>query len=283
MTSMFGREYSNHINTLTHSLGEITEKYQNKIKKISKNNLTNQLKKLYIAIFGIPEIGFQVRSLYFNKILTSYLLKKDLKRILDAGCGIGSYTLLLGEMFPKAKVIGGDIDNYKIQTCKTLASELNIGNVEFRYLNITKISNSAVYDLAVCIDVLEHIHDYELALNNFSKLLKSGGYLYIHVPQPNQKRIFNSLKDWHHEDHAHEGIAKKELENKLAELEFKIIVSMETFGFFGKLSWELNHIMLSKSFIIGGIIFPLLYVIARIDLWQRNKNGLGVAILLQKN
>ncbi len=280
---MFGREYANHLDILIHSLGEINEKYQNKI-KTDENNLSfiNKLKKLYISIFGIPEIGFQIRSLYFEKIIKCYLLKKNPIQILDAGCGIGIYSLLLGRMFTKARVTGGDIDKYKLQSCKAIAKELNIKNVGFEYLNITKTSNKTAYDLAVCIDVLEHIHDYELALRNFSKLLKSKGCLYIHVPQPNQKRIFSSLKNWHHEDHAHEGISKNELENRLKKLGFKIIVSMETFGFFGKLSWELNHIMLSKSFVVAGIIYPLLYVIAKIDLWINNKNDLGIAVLVKK-
>lgn len=280
---MFGSEYSNHLNILIRSLGEINEKYQNKI-KTNKNSFSfiDKLKKIYILIFGIPEIGFQIRSLYFEKIINSYLFKKNPKKILDAGCGIGSYSLLLGKMFAKAKVTGGDIDKYKLQSCKNIAKELNIENVGFEYLNITQADNKTTYDLIVCIDVLEHINDYELALENFSKLLKNGGYLYVHVPQPNQKRIFSSLKSWHHEDHAHEGIAKKELENKLKKLGFKVITSIETFGFFGKLSWELNHIMLSKSFVFAGIIFPFLYGLALLDLLWKNKNGLGIAILSQK-
>ncbi len=280
---MFGGEYASHIDVLTHSLGEINEKYRNKI-NVEKNNLSfiDRLKKLYILIFGIPEIGFQIRSLYFEKILNSHLLKKNPKRILDAGCGIGAYALLLGKMFTKAKIIGGDVDKYKLQSCKTIAKEQNIKNVKFEYLNIIKKSNKKIYDLIVCIDVLEHIDRYELALENFSNLLKTGGHLYIHVPQPNQKRLFKSLKKWHHEDHVHDGIIKNELENNLKKLGFKIIISMETFGFFGKLSWELNHIMLSKSFVIAGIIFPLLYVIVQIDFWANNKNGLGIAILAKK-
>ena len=164
-----------------------------------------------------------------------------------------------------------------------MAKELNLKNVEFNYLNITKINNKKnYYDLIVNIDVLEHIDNYELVIENFFNMLQKNGYLYIHVPQPNQKRIFSSLKKWHHEDHAREGITKNELENKLKKLGFKIVVSRETFGFFGKISWELNHIMLSKSFVIAGIIFPFLYLVAKIDLWVNNKNGLGVAVLAKK-
>src|SRR3989344_6417171 len=128
---MFGKEYASHIDILTRSLGEINEAYKDKAQK-DKNDVgfIGKLKKLYIATFGIPEIGFQIRSMYFNKILNSYLLKRNPKKIHDAGCGIGTYTLLLGKMFKNAKVTGGDIDKYKIKSCKALANELNIKNVE---------------------------------------------------------------------------------------------------------------------------------------------------------
>lgn len=279
---MFGREYANHLDILFQSFKQINESYQNKIKTGAKENLVEKLKKLFILLFGIPEIGFQVRSLYFEKILSSNIFNKNLKLILDAGSGIGSYTFFLARKFRYAKVTGGEIDKQKLKTCRTLADELNVKNATFIYLDITKKQSMSNYDLIINIDVLEHINRYELALENFSNLLRKDGYLYIHVPQPNQKRIFNSLKKWHHKDHTHEGIIKSELENELKKLGFKIIVSMETFGFFGKLSWELNHIMLSKSFVLAGILFPFLYVLALPDLLLKNKNGLGIALFAQK-
>jgi len=279
---MFGREYANHLDILIQSFEQINENYQNRIKTGGKKNLAEKLKKLYISVFGIPEIGFQIRSLYFEKILTSRKFLKSFKSILDAGCGIGAYTFLLAKRFKKAKIIGGDIDKQKLNICRTLTGELSVKNADFTYLDITEKQNTAKYDLIVNIDVLEHIDHYELALENFSNLLRKDGYLYIHAPQPNQQRIFKSLRQWRHEDHAHEGIIKNELEEKLKKLGFKIVTSMETFGFFGKLSWELNHLTLSKNFFIAGLLYPLLNIIANLDLWQKNKNGLGIAVLSQK-
>lgn len=277
---MFGKEYASHLDILLQSFGEINEKYK---KKIGKDNfLIEKLKMFYVSLFGIPEIGLQLRSMYFKQTLASNFLNEALTKILDAGCGIGVYTLLLGKAYPQAQVTGGDIDKYKLQSGKTIANELNIGNVIFKYLNITKINSNIKHDLIVCIDVLEHIRNYESALKNLCKLLKSEGYLYIHVPQPNQKRIFNSFKKWYHEDHVREGIAKTDLENSLQKLGFKIIISKDTFGFFGKLAWEINHLTLSKSFFIASITYPLLYVIAKIDIWQKNKNGLGIAVLAKR-
>lgn len=276
---MFGKEYAKHLGVLIQSFGEINTRYG---KKINANSSVSFFKKIYVMLFGIPEIGFQIRSIYFKKILTSNLLNKNFKRILDAGSGIGAYTFLLGKTFPKAVITGGDIDKYKLKSCQTMAKELGLKNVEFIYMDAARLEKKTTYDFIVSIDLLEHIDNYELVLENFFNMLQKNGYLYIHVPQPNQKRIFNSLKKWHHEDHVREGIARKDLENSFEKLGFKIIVSKETFGFFGKLAWEINHLMLSKSFVLAGITFPFLFILGNLDLLLKNKDGLGIVILVQK-
>ena len=280
---MFGKEYAGHLDILMQSFGEINETYQEKI-KTSVNNPTfiDIIKKSYILLFGIPEIGFQIRAIYFKKILTTFLRDKDIKDILDAGSGIGVYTFWLGKTFTKARVTGGEIDKQKLNSSEEMNKKLHIKNVRFTYLDITKIEKDSAYDLIVTIDVLEHIGKPEVALKNFYRLLRNNGYLYIHVPQPNQKRIFFSLKTWRHQDHIREGIAKNDLEKTLNKLGFKILVSRETFGFFGKLAWEINHMTLPKNFVLAGIIFPFLYILSLLDKFWKNKNGLGVAVLAQK-
>lgn len=277
---MFGRKYANHLDVLMESFGEINNCYQKKIKTRSSISF---FKKIYVMLFGVPEIGFQIRSMYFKQILSSNLLNKNLIKILDAGSGIGAYAFLLGQTYPQAKVLGGDIDKYKLKSCQIMSTELGLKNVKFDYLDITERNNKKnYYDFVTNIDVLEHVDNYELVLKNFFKILHRNGYLYIHVPQPNQKRILNSFEKWHHKDHVREGITKKDLENSLEKLGFKIIISRETFGFFGKLAWEINHLCLNKNFTLAGIIFPVLYNIAKLDLMFNNRYGLGVAMLAQK-
>lgn len=256
--------------------------YLRKASEEKRTAFIEKLKNLYVSFFGIPEIGFQLRSIYFEKILTSYVALGKPKRILDAGSGIGVYTFWLAKMFPHSFVTGGDIDRHKLKSCQVLAKEFNLNNVFFNYFDITMAYRKASYDLIVAIDVLEHVDDYTNVLRSFHRLLLKDGVLYIHVPQPHQKRIFYSLRQWHHDDHVHEGISKKNLEEILKKIGYTVIVSRETFGFFGKLAWELNHLMLSKNFMLAGLTFPFLYMLAIIDKLQRNKNGLGVAILAKK-
>lgn len=280
---MFGKEYAGNIDILTQSFGQMNDQYQKKVNKNpQRNTLIGNLKKLYVLLFGIPEIGFQIRSIYFKKILTSNFLNKNPKKIFDAGSGIGVYTFWLSQRFNKARVIGGDIDKNKLKSSEVIKKQLHLKNVNFVYYDILKLQKKSLFDLIICIDVLEHINRYEDVLKNFYSLLQHKGYVYIHVPQPNQKRIFSSLRKWHHQDHIHEGIAMDSLEDTLKKLGFKIITSQQTLGFFGKLAWEINHITLAKSFILAGIIFPFLYILATIDPLFKNKDGLGVSIFAQK-
>lgn len=280
---MFGKEYANHLDILIQSFGQMNDQYQEKIKINQKSNtFIGTLKKMYVLVFGIPEIGFQIRSIYFKKIITSHVFNKNPKNILDAGSGIGAYSIWLAKNFNHAKITGGEIDKDKIISSEIIRKQLHLKNINFVYFDIMKHQRNPLYDLIICIDVLEHINCYEMVLKNFYDLLQNNGYLYIHVPQPKQKRVFSSFKTWHHQDHVREGIAKDTLENRLKKLGFWIISSQETSGFFGKITWEINHLALSRSFILAGIIFPILYILAMLDSIFKNKGGLGVAVLAKK-
>src|SRR5205823_2873716 len=46
------------------------------------------------------------------------LVKGDIKRILDLGCGDGQLTLTLSSVYPDAEIIGVDIDPTSIQTAQ---------------------------------------------------------------------------------------------------------------------------------------------------------------------
>lgn len=280
---MFGKEFHQSIEVLIQSLRSIHKDYDTpSLSRSVGNSILSRFLGLYIRAFGIPEIGFQIRSLYFQNIISTHVSQSAIRNILDAGSGIGAYVFWLTKKFPKARVTGGEIDPKKLKHSMQLRTKLRASNATFTYMDITKAARGMTYDLIVTIDVLEHVPRYSAALHNFSKLLRPGGYLYIHMPQPHQRRILGSLREWRHDDHVREGISKKTLENTLKKLGYKVIISRETFGFFGKLAWELNHIMLAKSFILAGITFPFLYIIALLDLFWKNDNGLGVSVLTKK-
>lgn len=275
---MFGREYHRYPKVLLNSFGEMSEGYKG---KKNKSKLLEMLFKSYIFVFGIPEIGFQIRCLYFKHILFPRV--KDRKNILDAGSGIGIYTFWLNKNYKDSNVLGTDIDRQKLKIAKELVKNFKADRINFEIDDVTTPpKKKSSFDLIVTIDVLEHVKDYKKVIKNFSQRLTKGGYLYIHTPQANQKRFFKSLENWEHESHEHEGFTKSILKKELEKNGMKLVISKNTFGFFGKLAWELNHIALGKSFILAGILYPALYIIARLDLSIENKEGLGIAVLAKK-
>ena len=278
---MFGSEYARYPEVLTDSFKKMKDDYAAKATSFQKQSFIRKLMGYYVALFGIPEIGFQVRSFHFIESLKS--LKSTPKTILDAGTGIGAYAIFLHKKYPKAKIDGVDIDKDKIQFCKYFVKNEHIQNTQFQYKNIvTKNPGTKRYDLIVNVDVLEHIRNYKQVLKNFSKLLNGGGYLFIHTPHNSQKRFFKASENWHHEDHVREGFTKQELVRELEKVGLKVVIAYQSFSAVNRLTWEINHILLAKNFIIAGIIYPLLSLAVPLDTLFRDSNGWGIVLLARK-
>lgn len=276
---MIGSLYSRHPEILLESLSQMNDSYTQNAKKPA-NGLMRSLQQIYIFVFGIPEIGFQVRSMYYRWALS--VVRRDIqpKRVLDAGSGIGNYVFDMARTFVGVQADGWEIDRRKLQFAQHFAEELAITNARFSFGDITqKPKIKGAYDLVVNVDVLEHIKEYKKALTN---MYSPGGYLFIHTPQSNQKRFFRQFETWEHEDHVREGFEPDLLRRDLERIGFEVLAVRNSFGFFGSLAWELNHLLLGRHMILAGLLYPLLYVLASLDPMVRNNRGLCVAILARK-
>ncbi|MFH0749611.1 MAG: class I SAM-dependent methyltransferase [Candidatus Gottesmanbacteria bacterium] len=278
---MFGSIYSNHLDYLKKSFRGMNKEYHKKDKN-KASFVMDKLQQAYIKIFGIPEIGFQMRYFHFKKTL-DMCGEKNLNRILDAGCGIGCYTVALARQFKNSAVVGVDNSKRNVHIGKTLARELRLSNIVFKTGDISKRTlERKKYDFIICIDVLEHIEEYQRVLKNFYQMLRPGGYLYIHVPQMHQKRFFKRFQTWSHEGHVREGFVPSIFDRDLKKIGFHKIRVWNTFGTMGSIAWELNHLALSKSFVMTALIYPLLLPLVFLDRFIMNRKGLAAAYLYKK-
>jgi len=115
-----------------------------------------------------------------NKIIQILVKKYFLNSIgnfLEIGCGTG-YVLKGLEKFKNLKLYGAEIYLEGLKYAK-----LRLPNIEFIQLDARKLPFENEYDCIGAFDVLEHINEDELVIENVFKSLKPGGYFFITVPQ----------------------------------------------------------------------------------------------------
>jgi ubiquinone/menaquinone biosynthesis C-methylase UbiE len=111
-------------------------------------------------------------------------LKKD-HNVLEIGCGIGTFSGLLGKYLQTGSALCMDISPASIELAKETYQDIR--TLHFTEGNaVTYGFKDAQYDSIILPDVLEHIpEDQHLALfERLSGLLKKNGSIFIHIPNP---------------------------------------------------------------------------------------------------
>jgi SAM-dependent methyltransferase len=79
----------------------------------------------------------------------------DPKRVCDIGCGAGDVTFRLAKRLPAAAFVGYEISEYAHQ----LAKSRETPNCHFVLGGLDAVDRNTRYDLAMAIDVFEHVED----------------------------------------------------------------------------------------------------------------------------
>lgn len=111
-------------------------------------------------------------------------------RILDAGCGRGDFA----QKFLRARghVVAVDVIPEYIESAKRRFGQGD--GIEWRCQGLEELSVEwGSFDEVYCIEVLEHVTNYERSLDNVVRALKPGGRLVMSVPHPRSERIFRRL------------------------------------------------------------------------------------------
>jgi len=107
-------------------------------------------------------------------------------QIVDIGCGDGRFSRELALAFPSATVVGIDYSMRAIALA--LAMNQDIANLKFKSIDITKNHCLDLFDIAVLMEVFEHIpvEDAGNFMEAVRALLKDDGVLYLTVPHENK-------------------------------------------------------------------------------------------------
>jgi len=130
------------------------------------------------SVVSIPKI---LTPLYAFAIIKPYILlhflsnpnlrKREKLIVLDFGCGTGNVTKILSNYFSDSNIIGIDISPIGVKQANDRFSDLNFVIGDCQHLPF----ENNIFDLIYSADVFGHIPDLKLGIQEFSRILKTGG------------------------------------------------------------------------------------------------------------
>jgi 2-polyprenyl-3-methyl-5-hydroxy-6-metoxy-1,4-benzoquinol methylase len=129
-----------------------------------------------------------------DKYIFSYLKNKKGK-ILDLGCGAGRNSVALAKM--GFNLVSIDSQTKPLEVASDYAKKSHVEkSIKFIKKDITKLRNNelGLFDYCILQEVIEHITDYQNAINFAYSSLRNGGVLILST-QYNPK-LWNTLDDY---------------------------------------------------------------------------------------
>lgn len=126
-----------------------------------------------------------------NKLIIWALNKycQGFRSLLEIGCGTGFVLSGISKAFPQAELYGSEIFTTGLQYAAT-----RVPSAHFLQMDARAIPFYEEFDVIGAFDVLEHIREDRMVLEQIHKALKPSGLLLLSVPQHNW--LWSSLDDY---------------------------------------------------------------------------------------
>ena len=119
--------------------------------------------------------------------------------MLDLGCGEGRHIFGIMQAFPNMQCVGLDpnLDSLD-KSLEGLDFFKSLSNKKTSFLSGSAYElpfSDNTFDLVICSEVLEHLHEYINALEEISRVLKPGGKFLASVPSEFPEKICWALSN----------------------------------------------------------------------------------------
>ena len=106
---------------------------------------------------------------------------EDGMRILDLGCGWGSFTLWAAERFPNAQFLGVSNSRLQRELILARAAERGLSNVRVETADINAFDPAERFDRVVSVEMMEHVRNHRALFERIAGWLAPGGAAFSHV------------------------------------------------------------------------------------------------------
>lgn len=102
----------------------------------------------------------------------------NFRSFLEVGCGTAFVLEGVSNQFPNVEINGSEYFEEGL-----IHARNRLPTANFMHLDATKMSDESSYDVIGTFDVIEHIEEDQLVLDNLARAIKPGGSLLVSVPQ----------------------------------------------------------------------------------------------------
>ncbi len=260
--------------------------------KRSLGNIFNRSPFLRRMFYRLLEL-LLLRAWHIHKELKVWMRNApENASVLDAGAGFGQYTYWLFRKNPSYKILAVDVKEEQVADSNLFFSKLGAQHVKFAVADLTKYVQEQTYDLALSVDVMEHILEDVTVFRNIHKSLKPGGMLLISTPSDQGgSDVHGEGESSFIEEHVRDGYNMDEIKQKILSAGFSKVEAKYSYGTPGKISWRLSMkypiVFLGKvPRFIGFLLLPFYYILAYpiayllnfADVHGNHKTGTGLIV-----
>lgn len=106
---------------------------------------------------------------------------EDGHKILELGCGWGSFSLWAAEKYPNAQITGVSNSHSQRVWIESQAKDRGLINITVITADMNTFESDDKYDRIVSIEMFEHMKNYAQLLKRISNWLRPDGCLFVHI------------------------------------------------------------------------------------------------------
>ena len=119
-----------------------------------------------------------------ENMLQLYLERLDIKnnqKILDLGCGWGSFSLYAAAKFPNSTFVAVSNSNDQIEFINNTATARSLENIKAIKQDMNNLSLDESFDRIISIEMFEHMRNYGALLKKLRSHLHNDGKMFVHI------------------------------------------------------------------------------------------------------
>jgi cyclopropane-fatty-acyl-phospholipid synthase len=105
----------------------------------------------------------------------------DGMQILDLGCGWGSFSLWVAELYPGSSVTAVSNSHAQRRFIEVQANTRGLSNLRVITADMNHFSSDQTYDRIVSIEMFEHMRNYGVLFERISGWLRTDGRFFMHI------------------------------------------------------------------------------------------------------